>query len=90
VASPLVWLHYFALLIIPVALTRPTLSWPWLLPLALIVCPGTGNGTTAETALPLVILALVAWSTLSTSSTTSTARALPGELADLGGSPSSG
>jgi glycosyl transferase family 87 len=34
VASPIVWLHYFALLIIPVAILSPRLSWLWALPLA--------------------------------------------------------
>jgi alpha-1,2-mannosyltransferase len=32
VASPIVWLHYFALLIIPVAILSPRLSWLWALP----------------------------------------------------------
>jgi len=34
VASPIVWLHYFALLVIPVAVLAPRLSWLWVLPLA--------------------------------------------------------
>ncbi len=29
--TPIVWLHYFALLIVPLALARPRLSWPWAL-----------------------------------------------------------
>jgi Glycosyltransferase family 87 len=32
VASPIVWLHYFALLIVPIALISPNLSWAWALP----------------------------------------------------------
>jgi alpha-1,2-mannosyltransferase len=32
IASPLVWLHYFSLLIVPLALSRPRLSGWWLLP----------------------------------------------------------
>ncbi len=35
VASPLVWLHDLALLIVPLALTRPRLSVWWLLPIVL-------------------------------------------------------
>jgi hypothetical protein len=31
VLSPVVWPHYFALLLIPLALYRPTLSWAWAL-----------------------------------------------------------
>jgi hypothetical protein len=32
-ASPIVWVHYFLLLLVPLALTRPTLSPLWLVPL---------------------------------------------------------
>lgn len=40
VASPLIWIHYLALLIVPLAILRPRLSWEWLLPLLLWLCPG--------------------------------------------------
>jgi hypothetical protein len=33
-ASPIVWVHYFLLLVVPVALTRPRLSLLWFVPLA--------------------------------------------------------
>jgi hypothetical protein len=33
-ASPIVWLHYFLLLLVPLALTWPRLSWFWLVPFA--------------------------------------------------------
>jgi hypothetical protein len=33
-ASPIVWVHYFLLLLVPLALTRPRLSWMWFVPLA--------------------------------------------------------
>lgn len=39
VASPLVWSHYFVLLLVPLAIGRPHLSPAWLLPLAMWVCP---------------------------------------------------
>jgi alpha-1,2-mannosyltransferase len=39
VASPIVWLHYFALLLVPIALARPRLGALWLLPLAFWVTP---------------------------------------------------
>jgi glycosyl transferase family 87 len=29
--SPIVWLHYFALLVLPLAVMRPRFAWPWLL-----------------------------------------------------------
>lgn len=32
VASPIVWLHYYGVLIIPIALLSPRLSWAWALP----------------------------------------------------------
>jgi Glycosyltransferase family 87 len=38
-AAPVIWLHYFALLLVPLALGRPTLSPVWLLPIALFACP---------------------------------------------------
>jgi hypothetical protein len=38
-ASPLVWAHYFALLLIPMALERPQMNWLWVLPVLMWVCP---------------------------------------------------
>ena len=35
--SPLVWLHYFALLIVAVAVARPRLGFVWFVPLAMVV-----------------------------------------------------
>jgi hypothetical protein len=40
-ATPLVWVHYFALLIVPVAIARPRLSPLWGLPFLMWVCPPT-------------------------------------------------
>jgi hypothetical protein len=42
VASPRVDNHYFALLIVPLAIARPHLSPAWLVPLAFWLCPATG------------------------------------------------
>lgn len=39
VASPLVWPHYFALLLVPMALLRPRMHWLWALPFLMWVCP---------------------------------------------------
>src|SRR5439155_11876372 len=33
-ASPIVWVHYFLLLLVPLVLTRPSLSPLWLVPFA--------------------------------------------------------
>jgi hypothetical protein len=51
--SPLVWLHYFALLAVVVALAQPRLGLVWFLPLAMVMSPGSGNPTLFET---LVVL----------------------------------
>jgi hypothetical protein len=40
-ATPLVWPHYLALLLVPLALARPRLSLVWAVPLALWDCPPT-------------------------------------------------
>ncbi|HEX4746078.1 MAG TPA: glycosyltransferase 87 family protein, partial [Gaiellaceae bacterium] len=36
--TPILWLHYLVLLVVPIALARPRLSGLWLAPLALTVC----------------------------------------------------
>lgn len=41
VASPLVWNHYLALLLVPVAISRPRAAPLWFLPLILWLCPAT-------------------------------------------------
>ena len=54
--SPIVWLHYFALLLVPVAVVRPRLGLIWFVPLAMWgFGAGTGNGTTAEAAVVLAV-----------------------------------
>jgi hypothetical protein len=39
IATPILWLHYLVLLLVPIALYRPRLSWLWAVPLALWVTP---------------------------------------------------
>jgi alpha-1,2-mannosyltransferase len=41
--SPLVWLHYFALLIVVTAIARPTLGIVWFVPLVMYALPGSGG-----------------------------------------------
>jgi glycosyl transferase family 87 len=55
--TPIVWLHYFALLLVVVALARTTLSLLWFVPLAMVVTPGSGQPTPFETSATLVIAA---------------------------------
>ena len=64
VASPIVWLHSFALLLAAVAVLRPRFSVEWMLPAALVAASGTGNGAPWQTALVLVVAAVVVGSGL--------------------------
>lgn len=57
--SPLVWLHYFALLLVVVALAQPRLGLLWFAPLALVLTPGSGQPTPFETAWTLAVAAIV-------------------------------
>ena len=57
-ASPIVWLHSFALLLAPVAILRPRLSPVWVLPIAFALVPGSGNARPWETATALGVAAL--------------------------------
>ena len=41
-ASPVVWPHYIALLMVPLALARPRLRACWVIPWAMFVCPAVG------------------------------------------------
>ena len=45
--SPIVWNHYFVLLVVPLALSRPRLSVAWALPLAFCFCPADGTKVAA-------------------------------------------
>src|SRR5207244_5029201 len=58
VASPIVWLHYLVLLIVPLALYRPRLSAAWLIPLTYWFLPGQENHGSARNI--VVMLALTA------------------------------
>lgn len=57
--SPIVWRHFFALLLVPLAISRPRFDAAWLLPLGFWFVPGSYNGTPAQTAFALVLTALV-------------------------------
>jgi len=56
--SPIVWLHYFALLLVVVAVAQPRLGSLWFIPLALYGAEEVQNGTTFQTALVLAAVAL--------------------------------
>lgn len=55
--SPIVWLHFFLMLAVPLAFAAPRLHWVWFLPLPLWTTPGTGNGEAWQTALALAVSA---------------------------------
>jgi Glycosyltransferase family 87 len=61
VSSPLVDNHYFALLIVPLAIARPYLSRAWLPPLALWLCPATGFAGWQLAVAWVTFAAMMAW-----------------------------
>lgn len=59
--TPIVWLHYFLLLLVPIGLYRPRLSPLWFAPVLLWLTPAAhSHGVTWHIALALGITALVA------------------------------
>ncbi len=59
--SPIVWLHYLVLLLVPLAISRPRFSIVWLLPILLWSSPRPGYAEGFQTFLPaLVAVILVA------------------------------
>jgi hypothetical protein len=56
--TPIVWLHYFALLLVVVAVAQPALGLAWFLPLAMVITPGSGHPTPFQTAGTLAIAAV--------------------------------
>ena len=55
--TPIVWLHYFALLVVVVAVARPVLGVDWFVPLGMVLTPGSGHPTPLETAWTLAVAA---------------------------------
>jgi hypothetical protein len=56
--TPIVWLHYFALLLVVVAVVQPRLSLVWFVPLVMVVTPGSGHPSPFETAVTLAVAAV--------------------------------
>jgi alpha-1,2-mannosyltransferase len=56
--TPIVWLHYFALLSVAVAVAQPRLGLVWFVPLAMVVTPGSGHPTPFQTTATLAIAGL--------------------------------
>jgi hypothetical protein len=55
--SPIVWMHYFVLLLVVVALFKPRFSSAWALPLLLWASPAVWNGAAWQTGLALAVVA---------------------------------
>ena len=53
--TPIVWLHYFALLLVVVAVARRSLGVIWFAPLLMVVTPGSGHPTPFQTAWTLTV-----------------------------------
>jgi hypothetical protein len=58
VLSPIVWLHYFVLLAIPLALRWPRFAAAWAIPLFYWLCPGAGAHE-RDIVIGLIIFAVV-------------------------------
>ena len=58
VLSPIVWRHFFVLLMVPLALSRPRFDAAWLIPIGLWVGDGTLNGAPWQTASVLALVTL--------------------------------
>lgn len=59
VLSPVVWLHYLALLVVPLGISRPNFAPIWLLPIVLWVCPRDGHGDAVQPYIPAVVVAML-------------------------------
>lgn len=75
-AAPVIWLHYFALLVIPLAMARPRLSLLWFVPWISVLCPVTDAASWQV----ILMLALVATVVVSTVRTTTPEESEPERL----------
>ena len=57
--SPIVWLHYLVVLLVPVAIARPRFSLLWLMPVLLWVSPRPGHAEGVQTFLPGLAVAIL-------------------------------
>jgi Glycosyltransferase family 87 len=53
--TPIVWLHYFALLLVVVSLAQPRLGLLWFVPLGMFLTPGSGQPTAFQTSWTLFV-----------------------------------
>lgn len=57
--SPIVWLHYLVVLLVPLAISRPWFSVLWVFPVLLLVSPRPGYADGLGTLAPLLVAAVV-------------------------------
>ena len=57
--SPIVWLHYLVVLLVPTAIARPRFSLLWLLPVLLWVSPRPGYAEGIQTFMPGIAIAIL-------------------------------
>ena len=57
--SPIVWLHYLVILLVPMAIARPRFSAIWLLPVLLWTSPKPGYAEGIQTVLPAIAVAIL-------------------------------
>ena len=53
--TPVVWIHYFVLLAVPLGVARPRFSAVWLLPILMWVSPRADHGNSFEMLMPAVV-----------------------------------
>lgn len=59
--TPIVWLHYFTLLVAPLAVLRPRLAWPWAIMTVFWLVPSQGNeGRLSRIVIPFALTAVIA------------------------------
>ena len=59
VLSPIVWLHYLVVLLVPLAITRPRFSAIWLLPVLLWISPRPGYAEGVLTFAPAIVAVIL-------------------------------
>jgi hypothetical protein len=73
--TPVLWLHYLVLLLVPIALARPRLSALWFAPLAFWVTPlAHSDGSVWRTCFALGVAALIVLRTVAPSASAGAAR----------------
>lgn len=58
-ASPIVWNHYFMLLLVPLAICSPQLGRLWMLPVLMWVCPAAGHTHAWQQAVAWAVAGLI-------------------------------